>query len=93
MSGTRPHLPSITLSRASGAAIRTSAPSAICRPPPKQLPWTAAMTGTGRSIQSVHARCARFDRRPSRSRMSSSEIGPLISEATSSPEQKLGPSP
>ncbi len=52
MSGTRPHLISITAIRTSGAAIRMSAPSAICRPPPKQTPWTAAITGTGTSDQS-----------------------------------------
>ncbi len=35
MSGTSPHLASMTDSFASSAATRTSAPSAICRPPPK----------------------------------------------------------
>src|SRR4051794_35507277 len=93
MSGTSPQRLSITLSFASGAAMRMSAPSAICRPPPKQLPCTAAMTGIGRSIQSVHARWARFARWPLRCAMSSSETGPLISEAMSRPEQKLLPLP
>ena len=38
MSGIRPYFISITESFVSGAAIRMSAPSAICRPPPKQAP-------------------------------------------------------
>ncbi len=58
MSGIRPQRDSITDSVASGAAIRMSAPSAICRPPPKQLPWTAAITGTGTSLQPVATRWA-----------------------------------
>jgi hypothetical protein len=37
---------------ASGAAMRMSAPSAICGPPPKQLPWIAAITGAGTNGQS-----------------------------------------
>ena len=52
MSGTNPHLTSITDRRASGAAILMSAPSAICRPPPRQLPCIAAITGTGTRAQS-----------------------------------------
>ena len=56
MSGIRPHLTSITDSRASGVAIRMSAASAICSPPPKQLPWTAAITGTGSLSQSYAVR-------------------------------------
>src|SRR4051812_8825115 len=94
MSGTSPHLASMTLRRASGAAMRTSAPRAICSPPPKTLPCSAAITGTGRSIQSVHTRCTTLPRCPSsRARTSSSDTGPVISDATSSPEQKLGPAP
>ena len=54
MSGTSPQSTSITLSLASGAVIRTSAPRAICRPPPKHVAVEAATTGIGRSIQSVH---------------------------------------
>ena len=66
MSGTRPHLTSMMLSLASGAAMRMSAPRAICMPPPKQLPWMAAITGTGTSIQSVAARWASWRACPAR---------------------------
>jgi hypothetical protein len=72
--------------------MRMSAPRAICRPPPKTLPCSAAITGTGRSIQSVAMRWAMFAR-PVRSSSISSEIGPDMSDAMSRPEQKLGPSP
>ena len=51
MSGMRPHLPSRTDQRASGEVNRKSAPRAIWRPPPRQLPPTAAMTGTGSLLQ------------------------------------------
>ena len=47
MSGTRPHFISMTDMRESGATILTSAPLAICRPPPKHTPCTAAITGMG----------------------------------------------
>ena len=47
MSGMIPHLPSSTDHVESGWAMRKSAASAICRPPPRQWPCTAAMTGTG----------------------------------------------
>ena len=50
MSGIRPHLISSTDIRASGATMRMSAPSAICRPPPKATPWMAAITGWGRAV-------------------------------------------
>ena len=95
MSGTRPQRASMIDSDASGAAMRMSAPSAICIPPPKQLPWIAAMTGNGRSSQSVATRWARFALRgPLRSSRNSKPLGPSARiEAMSSPEQKLGPSP
>jgi hypothetical protein len=65
MSGTSPQRASITDSVASGAAIRMSAPRAICRPPPKQLPWIAAITGTGTSPHPVETRWAKFAGSPS----------------------------
>ena len=51
MSGISPHLTSSTDMRASGVANRMSAASAIWRPPPRQWPWIAAITGTGTSSQ------------------------------------------
>ena len=51
MSGISPWTISIAERRVSGAAIRMSAPSAICSPPPKQAPCSAAITGTGSSRQ------------------------------------------
>ena len=59
MSGIRPHLISSTDIRASGATMRMSAPSAICRPPPSALPVTAAMTGTGSSAQTLRGALTR----------------------------------
>ena len=56
MSGTSPQWISRMLSFASGEAIRRSAPSAICSPPPRQLPWIAAITGTGTSLHAVATR-------------------------------------
>ncbi len=55
MSGMIPHLASSTLHFASGAVMRKSAASAIWRPPPRQWPWTAAMTGTGSRRHAQHA--------------------------------------
>ena len=52
ISGISPHLTSMTDRRESRVAILMSAPSAICSPPPRQLPWTAAITGTGSVTQS-----------------------------------------
>ena len=51
MSGISPQCTSRIDTREPGATILTSAPSAICAPPPMQLPWTAAITGAGRSCQ------------------------------------------
>jgi len=47
MSGISPHRISSTDSWASGETRRRSAPSAICNPPPRPTPWTAAITGAG----------------------------------------------
>mmetsp|Transcript_10179 Transcript_10179/g.20736 ORF Transcript_10179/g.20736 Transcript_10179/m.20736 type:complete len:253 (-) Transcript_10179:401-1159(-) len=47
ISGMMPHLDSMTDSLAVGEQMRMSAPSATCRPPPKQTPCTAAITGAG----------------------------------------------
>ena len=55
MSGMIPHLPSSTDQRESGVAKRKSAASAICSPPPRQWPCTAAITGTGTRRQAQHA--------------------------------------
>ena len=49
MSGTRPQCTSRTDSCVSGWTMRMSAPRAICRPPPRAWPCTAAITGTGSS--------------------------------------------
>ena len=56
MSGMRPCLISMTDMRVSGATMRMSAPSAICRPPPKATPCTAAITGTGK-VRQPQATC------------------------------------
>ena len=71
-----------------------SAPSAIWKPPPRQLPWTAAITGTGSVTQSYAVRWKRFGTVMSAS--SSPPFRPASPENaldTSIPEQKLGPSP
>mmetsp|Transcript_37338 Transcript_37338/g.120331 ORF Transcript_37338/g.120331 Transcript_37338/m.120331 type:complete len:252 (+) Transcript_37338:306-1061(+) len=47
MSGMMPHLASIRENLHPGVAMRMSAPSAIWKPPPRQTPWVAAMTGAG----------------------------------------------
>src|SRR5690242_9714364 len=99
MSGIRPHLISSTDSRASGATMRMSAPSAICRPPPSALPVTAAMTGTGSSAQTYAARCPAARAGPSwtggRStcRLSRSPSRIAWNAPKSRPAQKSGPSP
>jgi PII-like signaling protein len=98
MSGTRPHLISSTDIRASGATMRMSAPSAICRPPPSALPVTAAMTGTGISVQTYAARCpvARAGPWPggrSTRALSRSPSRIAANEPKSRPAQKSGPSP
>ena len=98
MSGIRPHLTSITESRASGATMRRSAPRAICRPPPSALPWIAAITGTSSSAHTHAARwpvaragpsvggsCADADSR--------SPFAIARNEPKSRPAQKSGPSP
>ena len=74
MSGISPHLTSITDSRASGAAIRMSAPSAICRPPPSTEPCSAAMTGIGSVSQSCEARWNQLGTSP-RMRSVSGRVG------------------
>ncbi len=51
MSGISPQWTSRIETLASGATMRTSAPSAIWAPPPMQLPWTAQITGAGRVCQ------------------------------------------
>ena len=49
MSGTSPQCTSRTESCVSGWTMRMSAPRAICSPPPKAWPCTAAITGAGTS--------------------------------------------
>mmetsp|Transcript_31716 Transcript_31716/g.92143 ORF Transcript_31716/g.92143 Transcript_31716/m.92143 type:complete len:203 (-) Transcript_31716:48-656(-) len=94
MSGTSPHLASITLRLASGWAKRKSAPRAICSPPPKQMPWTAAMTGTGRVRQRKATSWARFAILPwGRSSNREAFKGFDITDLISSPAQKALPSP
>jgi len=98
MSGTRPHLISSTDILASGATMRMSAPSAICRPPPRALPVTAAMTGTGISVQTYAARCpvARAGPPPGGSSTRALSRSPsriAANEPKSRPAQKSGPSP
>jgi hypothetical protein len=99
MSGMSPHLISITDSWASAAAIRMSAPSAICRPPPNTAPWSAAITGTGTSVHTHAACCAKFAGLSALRRSSSVSPGSLLSPAMamklakSSPAQNARPSP
>ena len=98
MSGTRPQRISSTDIRASGATMRMSAPSAICRPPPRALPVTAAMTGTGTSVQTYAARCPALLAGPEpggRSTWTLSRSPPRIAwkAPKSRPAQKSGPSP
>src|SRR5262245_51870505 len=97
MSGTRPHLISMTESRASGDTKRTSAASAIWSPPPKATPWIAATTGTGISVHTQAARCAKLaglsGRRARRSAAPPPPPPRPMKLATSSPALKARPSP
>ena len=100
MSGTMPHFASITEKRASGLANRTSAPSAICSPPPRQTPWTAAITGAGMRRQSHAASCAGLHAASAGVRLSSAAparaalSGPSsANDLTSSPAQNASPAP
>ena len=98
MSGTRPHLISSTDILASGATMRMSAPRAICRPPPRALPVTAAMTGTPISVQTYAARCPVARAGPalggsSTRALSRSPSRIAANEPKSRPAQKSGPSP
>ena len=98
MSGMRPHLTSITESRASGATMRRSAPSAICRPPPSALPWIAAITGTSSSAHTHAARWPVARAGPSdggscADAESRSPFAIARNEPKSRPAQKSGPSP
>jgi hypothetical protein len=72
-----------------------SAPSAICRPPPKLAPVNAATTGTSSSRQPNATRWAKFAADPSTAAKPSNEPSPLpdMKLWKSRPAQKLGPSP
>ena len=98
MSGIRPHLISSTDSRASGATMRMSAPSAICSPPPSAFPDIAAMTGTGTSVHTYAARCPVALAGPppggrSTRALSRSPSRMAWNEPKSRPAQKSGPAP
>ena len=94
MSGTRPHFISITAMRVAGWTTRMSAPLAIWRPPPKQTPWTAAMTGTGHLRQVIAACCARLALPCVRSTSFACGFEPPAAMLDrSSPAQKARPSP
>mmetsp|Transcript_13152 Transcript_13152/g.40545 ORF Transcript_13152/g.40545 Transcript_13152/m.40545 type:complete len:248 (-) Transcript_13152:828-1571(-) len=74
MSGMRPHFASMTENFVPAAATRTSAPSAIWKPPPKQTPWTAATTGHGTPRHAWETACARLAASPSGRPRSSSKF-------------------
>ena len=97
MSGTMPHFISITAKRASGAAMRISAPSASCMPAPKQTPWIAAITGSSIRCQIIATSCHWFVVPSPWLRGISISAGslPIIPESPvmSIPAQKARPSP
>ena len=100
MSGTKPHLASITLMRVPGASRRTSAPRASCRPPPKATPCTAAITGTAKLRQPMATNCGllaepcvRGNKRSCALAVPSDVCAMPAKRPVSSPAQKALPSP
>ena len=94
MSGTSPHRASSTDHVASAVVNRTSAARAICSPPPKQWPCTAATTGTGTRRQAQQASWNRLVPRQGLGTNARPTLGgSAMTVAKSSPAQKESPSP
>ena len=76
------------------AAIRKSAPNAICIPPPQQRPCNTAITGTFNLRQPTLTRCAKLARQGKGfTSKRNACVGFPITDFTSNPEQKSSPDP